>query len=109
MPKIYSVTIRNRFTVIVFAIAIVGVVALVFTVGMVMLATVVVAGGLIGLGVGIYNRLRSGLKQISSSDRADDTITHVHTHSVLKQELDPALEVQPVRPAIVAPKMDVEI
>jgi hypothetical protein len=102
MANIYTVKIRNRFTVIVFTIAIVGLVALVFTVGMAVLATVVVAGGLIGLGVGIFNRLRSGLHQLPSTH-------HDHVEPVLKQQLDPSLEVQPVRPAIVKPKIDIEL
>lgn len=101
MAKMYSVTIRNRFTVIVFAIAIVGLIALVFTIGAAVLATVVVAGGLIGLGVGIFNRLRAGLRQLPS-DHYD------HVEPVLKQQLDPTLEVQPVRPAIVKPRIDVD-
>jgi hypothetical protein len=102
MAKVYTVRIRNRFTVIVFAIAFVGLVALVFTVGLAFLATIVVAGGLIGLGVGIFNRLRSGLHQLPSTH-------HDHVEPVLKQQLDPTLEVQPVRPAIVRPKIDIEV
>ena len=102
MAKMYSVTIRNRFTVIVFTIAIVGLVALVFTVGVAVLATVVVAGGLIGLGVGIFNRLRSGLRQLPSDH-------HDRIEPVLKQQLDPTLEVQPVRPAIVKPRIDIDV
>jgi hypothetical protein len=102
MAKGYTVRIRNRFTVIVFAIAFVGLVALVFTVGLAFLATIVVAGGLIGLGVGIFNRLRSGLHQLPSTH-------HDHVEPVLKQQLDPTLEVQPVRPAIVRPKIDIEV
>jgi hypothetical protein len=102
MAKVYTVRIRNRFTVIVFAIAFVGLVALVFTVGLAFLATIVVAGGLIGLGVGFFNRLRSGLHQLPSTH-------HDHVEPVLKQQLDPTLEVQPVRPAIVRPKIDIEV
>lgn len=101
MAKMYTVTIRNRFTVIVFAIAIIGVIALVFTVGLAVLATFVVAGGLIGLGVGIFNRLRSGLSHLPPAEAP--------TPRVLERPLDPTLEVQPVRPAIVTPKIDIEI
>lgn len=101
MAKMYTVTIRNRFTVIVFAIAIVGVVALVLTVGLAVLAAFVVAGGLIGLGVGIFNRLRSGLRQLP--------VTEAQSPRVLEHPLDPTLEVQPARPAIVTQKIDVEI
>ena len=80
---------------------IVGVVALVFTVGLAVLATLVVAGGLLGLGVGIFNRLRSGLSRLPPAEAP--------TPRVLEHPLDPTLEVQPVRPAIVTPKIEVEI
>ncbi|MEP6494329.1 MAG: hypothetical protein ABJF01_16720 [bacterium] len=85
----------------VFAIAILGIGALFLTVGLAVLATLIVAGGFLGMGVGIYRRLRAGIQQLPSDG---SPIAHV-----ANQRLDPALEVKPVRPAIVSPKQDGEL
>jgi hypothetical protein len=98
MIKVYSVSTRNRFGTIVFAIAILGLGALFFTVGLALLAGLVAAGGLIGLGVGIARRLRQGFQQLPPNGAPSQrTVTGT---------LDPSLEILPVTPVIVTPKHD---
>jgi len=94
--KTYSLTLRNRFGAIVFALAVLGIGALFFTVGLALLATLFVAGGFLGMGVGIFRRLRAGIQQLPSNG--------TQASQTLGKTLDPALEVKPVRAAIVSPK-----
>lgn len=56
--KVYSLTVRNRFTATLLALAVLGAGAALLVVGFALLAGLAVAGGVLGTGVMIYNRLR---------------------------------------------------
>ena len=60
MAKVYTLTIKNRIAAIVIAIAILGLGAVFFTVGLALLAGLAVAGGAIGAGYGLLRRIRGG-------------------------------------------------
>ena len=92
MAKVYTLTIQNRIAAIVIAIAILGLGAAFLTVGLALLAGLAVAGGVIGAGYSLVRRLRGGGTSGSPLDCRG-----------LATALDPGLEVQPIRPAIVSP------
>jgi hypothetical protein len=96
MAKMYSVTIRNRLAGTVFALGIVGAGALLLTVGFALLAALLVAGGLLGVGAGVYRALRGRGQALPHAGIRSDRIAD--------SELDPALEVRPDQPAIVRPR-----
>ena len=56
--KVYSLTVRNRFTATLLALAVLGAGAALLVVGFALLAGLAVAGGVLGTGVMIYHRLR---------------------------------------------------
>lgn len=89
MSKVYSLTIQNRAAAIVFAIAILGLGAVFLTVGLALLAGLAVAGGILGAGYTLVHRLRGGRPGIGQPTAG-------------QAGLDPALEVHPIRPVIVA-------
>ncbi len=85
---------RNRAAGIALAIGIVGVGAVLLTVGFALLASLAVVGGLIGGGYALYHRLRGTSKSLPGQrQRVGFT----------SSALDPTLEVKPTRPAIVRP------
>ena len=90
MSRAYSLTIRNRAAAVVVGVAVVGLGVVFLTVGVAILAGLAVAGGLIGTGFALVRRL-GGAKSDARSVVAGDRVG-----------LDPALEIQPKRPAIVA-------
>ena len=91
MAKVYTLTIQNRIAAIVIAIAILGLGAAFLTVGLALLAGLAVAGGVIGAGYSLIRRLRGGPARNRGSI------------AMASEELNPTLEVQPARPAIVRP------
>jgi hypothetical protein len=91
VANVYTLTIKNRIAAILIAIAILGLGAIFFTVGLALLAGLAVAGGAIGAGYGLLRRIRGG----GASD--------FRSIPVVRDELNPDLEVQPIRPAIVGP------
>ena len=91
MANVYTLTIKNRIAAIVVAIAILGLGAVFFTVGLALLAGLAVAGGVIGAGYSLVRRIRGR----GTSD--------FRSIPVARDELNPELEVQPIRPAIVGP------
>jgi hypothetical protein len=94
MAQVYSLTIRNRAAAIGFAVVILGLGAVFLTLGLALLAGLAVAGGVLGAGYGLIRRLRGGSSDPLASLGAD------------RQNLDPSLEVQPTRPAIVASRQN---
>jgi hypothetical protein len=90
MSRTYSLTIRNRAAALVIGVAVLGLGAVFLTVGLAILAGLAVAGGLIGTGFALVRRL-GGAKSDARSFVGDQV------------GLDPALEIQPKHPAIVAP------
>jgi hypothetical protein len=91
VANVYTLTIKNRIAAIVVAIAILGLGAVFFTVGLALLAGLAVAGGVIGAGYSLVRRIRGR----GTSD--------FRSIPVVRDELNPELEVQPIRPAIVGP------
>jgi hypothetical protein len=91
VAKVYTLTIQNRIAAIVIAIAILGLGAVFLTVGLALLAGLAVAGGAIAAGYSLVRRIRGG----GASD--------LRSIPVVREELNPGLEVQPIRPAIVSP------
>ncbi|MDB4874543.1 MAG: hypothetical protein JWM41_989 [Gemmatimonadetes bacterium] len=91
MPKVYSLTIRNRTALALFTIAVLGLGAVFLTVGLALLLGLVVAGGVLGAGVAAYRRLRGGPRQVPRANL---------------DELDPALEVKQIAPPVVRPHDD---
>lgn len=85
--KTYSLTTRTRLGAIALAAVLLGVGTAFFVVGFFMLAALVVAGGLLGTGLAIYQRLRGGDRGILDPGRRRAA------------GLDPALEVYPESPA----------
>lgn len=81
MAKVHSITIKNRAVGWVFALGLVGLGALVLFLGFALLATLVVAGAVLGTGVAAYRWLRGGPKR--------------GLPSIREMPLDPALEVHP--------------
>lgn len=91
MSRVYTLTIRNRAAALVIGVAVVGLGVVFLTVGVAILAGLAVAGGLIGTGFALVRRF-GGAKSDGGNLVAGDRVG-----------LDPALEIQPKRPAIVAP------
>jgi hypothetical protein len=56
--KVYSLTARNRFTATLLAIAVLGAGAALLAVGVMLLAGLAIAGGVLGTGIMLYHRLR---------------------------------------------------
>lgn len=56
--KVYSLTVRNRFTATLLALAVLGAGAALLVVGFALLAGLAVAGGVIGTGLVVYHRIR---------------------------------------------------
>jgi hypothetical protein len=92
----YSFTIRNRASAVLFSVLILGIGAIFLTVGFALLLALVVAAGVLGAGVAVYRMFRGG----RASFRQDLYGRSQGTHA----GLDPTLEVQPVRAAIVRPR-----
>jgi hypothetical protein len=94
MAKFFTFALRNRALAIVLLIAALGVGAVFLTVGLALLAGLVLAGGVLGAGYAMYHRLRGSRPGLPR-----------HTgHVARRSGLDPALEVKPTRPSIVAPR-----
>ena len=96
METKYSLTIRNRAAATLFAVGIIGLGAVFLTLGFALLLALVVAGSVLGAGVAVYRLIRGGSRALPSGKgigQFDRT-----------EGLDPALEIQPVRPAIVRPR-----
>ncbi len=90
MAKMYSLTIRNRAAAVALAAVVIGVGAVMLTVGLALLAGLVLAGGVLGAGFGIYNRLR-GRRPGALPPRAGQQWSG----------LDPSLEIRAPQQAIV--------
>ena len=90
MSRAYILTIRNRAAAVLIGVAVVGLGVVFLTVGVAILAGLAVAGGLIGTAFALVRRL-SGAKSDARRFVASDRVG-----------LDPSLEIQPKRPAIVA-------
>ena len=88
MAKVYTVTVRNRAAGIALGVVILGLGAVLLTVGFALLAGLMIAGGVLGTGYAIYRRLR-GTRQ---------TLPPTRGHG-----LDPQLEVKPTRASVVRP------
>ncbi|HEY7393898.1 MAG TPA: hypothetical protein VH559_03605 [Gemmatimonadaceae bacterium] len=84
--RVYSLTLRNRFTATLFVLGMIGLGAALLFVGFAVLATLAATGAVLGTGAAIYNRLRG---------RSVDT-----RHVFRDAQLDPSLEVFPTRRAI---------
>ena len=102
MGKMYSLTVRNRAAGAVFAVAILGLGAVFLTVGLALLLALVVAGAALGAGVSFYRRLRGG----SSASRMKLGEMGASAPNRVAG-LDPAMEIQATRPAIVSPRNEV--
>ena len=95
MSKVYAVTFRNRAVAILVIVALLAVGAIMLTVGLALLAGLVVGGTLIGAGVAAYRRLRHGRQAVMPHGLGEHP------------QLDPSLEVQPSLPSTVqAPRRD---
>jgi hypothetical protein len=81
--KVYSLTVRNRFTATLLALAVLGAGAALLVVGFALLAGLAVAGGVIGTGVVLYHRLRGTRPTLPSA------------MGWREMPLDPSLEVFP--------------
>ena len=60
MPRVYSLTVKNRLAAAAFAAAIIGLGVVFLTVGVALLAALAAVGLVVGTGMGIYRRLRGG-------------------------------------------------
>jgi len=92
MAKLYTLTIRNRTAAAVFTIALLGLGAVLLTVGVALLAGLAIAGGVLGTGYALVQRFRGGSREQTFGRSA----------AVPTSELDPALEIRPIRPAIIS-------
>jgi hypothetical protein len=90
MPKVYSLTVRNRAIAAVLAIGVLGVGAVLVTIGLALLVGLVVGGLVLGTGYAAYLRLRRG-RRLGARQRFGQS-----------GDLDPALEVRSSTPAIVS-------
>jgi hypothetical protein len=90
MPKVYSLTIRNRAAAAILAIGVLGAGVVLVTVGLALLAVLVAGGLVLGTGYAVYLRLRHG-RRLGGQQRFGQS-----------GDLDPALEVRPSTPAIVS-------
>ena len=99
MAKIHSLTIRNRAAGVVLAVAILGLGAVLLTVGLALLLGLVIAGGVLGAGVAIYRRLHGGRGPwtVQLGGRRAGA-------SPPESGLDPAQEIESPRAAIVRPR-----
>jgi len=88
MPKVYTVTVRNRAAGIALGVVILALGAVLLTVGFALLAGLMIAGGVLGTGYAIYRRLRGTRQTLPSSGG---------------HGLDPELEVKPTRATVVRP------
>ena len=91
--KIYSLSVRNRTSGLLLAAVVIGVGAALLFVGLALLATLAVAGVVVGSGIALYSRLRG---------RGSDTIAGAHRPVAA---LDPALEVFPRHVATEVPSL----
>jgi hypothetical protein len=82
--KVYSLTVRNRFTATLLALAVLGAGAALLVVGFALLAGLAIAGGVLGSGVMIYHRLRGTRATLPGA-----------IGSWREMPLDPSLEVFP--------------
>jgi hypothetical protein len=89
MAKVYSLTVKNRASAALFAVAIVGLGIVFLTVGFALLAGLAVVGGVLGAGYAIYNRLRWRHQSLPTG--------FVRPRS----GLDPAMEVRPVEASVI--------
>jgi len=87
MAKMYALTVRNRAAGIALAVVVLGLGAVLLTVGFALLASLMIAGGVLGTGYAIYRRLRGARQTLPSRGHG----------------LDPQLEVKPTRAAVVRP------
>ena len=94
MAQVYTLTIRNRVAAIGFAVVILGLGAVFLTFGLALLAGLAVAGGVLGAGYGIVRRLRGGSRE------------SLESRGARSRDLDPMLEIEPERPAIVSPRQN---
>lgn len=88
MAKVYTLTVGNRAAGIALGVVILGLGAVLLTVGFALLAGLMIAGGVLGTGYSIYRRLR-GTRQTLQPSRGHG--------------LDPQLEVKPTRATVVRP------
>lgn len=87
--KVYSLTVRNRFSATLLAMAVLGMGAALLVVGFALLAGLAVAGGVLGTGFMLYNRLRGRRASLPGA------------HVWREVRLDPSLEVFPdARPRV---------
>jgi len=86
MAKVYTVTVRNRAAGIALVVVILGLGAVLLTVGFALLAGLTIAGGVLGTGYAIYRRLRCTRQTLPTS----------RAHG-----LDPQLEVKATRATVV--------
>lgn len=92
MAKLYTLTIRNRAAAAVFAVGVVALGVVFLTVGLALLAGLAIAGGVLGTGYALVQRFRRvGRQQTLGGSPSDQA-----------SALDPALEIRPIRPAIVS-------
>lgn len=89
--KVYALTVRNRVVALLFGLAVLGVGAALFVVGLAVLAVLALAGALLATGVAVYYRLRG-------RDRALR-----HASGRRAAGLDPALEVFSEQPDPLGP------
>lgn len=84
--KVYSLTVRNRFTAMLLALAVLGAGAALLLVGFALIAGLAIVGGVLGTGFAVYNRLRGTRAPLPRA---------AGWQSI---GLDPALEVFPDQP-----------
>ena len=89
MAKVYTLTIQNRVTAIVVAVAILGLGAVFLTLGLALLAGLAVTGGILGTGYALVRRLRG------------DRLSRGQPSGRALNGLDPALEVRPAAPTTI--------
>ena len=89
MSKVYAVTFRNRAVAILVIVALIAIGAVLFTVGLALLAGLAIGGTLIGAGIAAYRRLRHGRQAVIRHELGE------------QPQLDPSLEVQPNRPSTI--------
>jgi hypothetical protein len=92
--RTYSLTIKNRLAATAVAVGIMGVGVLIVFVGFALLAGLTVAGAVLGTGFAAYRWLRG----------ANAALPHARD-----VDLDPALEVRPRTPPLVAPTEDTTV
>jgi hypothetical protein len=104
MPTVVSLSIRNRAAAVLFIATLLALGAVFLTLGLALLAGLVVAGGVVGAGMAVYRMIRGGNPGISGlayrdlQSRASGRISG----------LDPSLEVSPTRASVVRASHDVD-